>query len=70
MLDLGGHRKNLIEVYLRCRFTEIHPKRLSDGFLVGIDPIQNLEQAFLPLCKCGGSPSNSRGELASKKFSG
>jgi hypothetical protein len=49
VLDLGGHRKDLIEVYLWCWFAEILPKRLSDGFLVGIDPIQNLEQAFLPL---------------------
>jgi hypothetical protein len=70
MLDFRGYWKDLIEVYLRCWFTEILPKRLSYGFLVGIDPIQNLEQAFLSLYKCGGSPSDSRGELASKKFSG
>ena len=70
MLDFRGNRKYLIEVYLSRWFTEIHPKRLADGILVGVDPIQNLEQALLPLYKCGGSPSYGRGELASKKFNG
>jgi hypothetical protein len=48
MLDFRGHRKNLIEVYLSGWFTEIHPKRFPDGFLMGVDPVQNLEQALFP----------------------
>ena len=61
MLDFRGNGEYLIEVNLSCWFTEIQPKRLSDGFLVGIDPIQKLVQSFFSLHKRGGSPSDGRG---------
>jgi hypothetical protein len=43
MLDFRSNWEYFIEVYFNSWFVEIQPKGFVNGFLMGIDPIQQLK---------------------------